>query len=221
MGAQPSINVPDPPAWVSGNPIEEGPEANAAASLILLHGFASMMPLNGMQVAMEGLRVIFPSAPLVDMFGFPIPSWLDATDPSTMMDPTAMMQQADDMMAQQAVQYIHELIRREVIRGVPAERIVVGGFSQGGLVAIRAALSFPDASLGGALAMSTFFGADGASVAAANERLRVLVAHGNADGMVPPAEGRRVETCIRRVAPLADVQCKLYDAMGHATCPEE
>merc|ERR1719161_625627 len=99
------------------------------------------------------------------------------------------MMRADDTMVQRPVQYIHALIRREVARGVPSECIVVGGFSQGGLVAIRAALSFPDAPLGGALALSTFFGAESASVAPANARLRVLVAHGKADSMVPPDEG--------------------------------
>ena len=85
------------------------------------------------------------------------------------------MMRAGDAQAGTAVAYVHALIRREMARGVPAARIVVGGFSQGGLVATRAALSFADAPLGGALALSTFFGDERAAVAPANERLRVLV----------------------------------------------
>merc|ERR1740124_77032 len=34
-----SVPVPPPPAWPGGEPLEQGPESGATASLILLHGF--------------------------------------------------------------------------------------------------------------------------------------------------------------------------------------
>ena len=115
------------------------------------------------------------------------------------------MMRADAVQTQGSVDYVHALIRREVARGVPVERVVIGGFSQGGLIAVRAALSFPDAALGGALALSTFFGSDDAPVADANRQLRVFVAHGEADNVVPVSEGRRVAESVGRIAPDADV----------------
>lgn len=220
------LSPPDPPPWAGGDPEEQGPRSGAAASLILLHGFGDsgggfISSMGGPLIAMDGLRVVFPSAPRVVMGGFPVSSWLDASSQSSgAADPRTMLR-AGDSMAKAAVDYVHALIRREVTRGVPADRIVVGGFSQGGLVAMRAALSFADAPLGGCLALSTFFGDDRASVAAANERLRLLVAHGMADTVVPPSEARRTEECLRRVAPHASVRCRVYEGMGHSSCEEE
>ena len=214
---------PDPPLWAGGEPEEQGPSSGAAAALILLHGFGDsgggfISSMGGPLIAMDGLRVVFPSAPRVAMGGFPVSSWLATSGGA--QDPRAMLR-ADDAMAQAAVDYVHALVRREISRGVPAERIVVGGFSQGGLVAMRAALSFPDAPLGGCLALSTFFGADEAAVAPANAGLRVIVAHGAADGVVPPTEARRTEACLRRLAPLTAVDVRMYDGMGHASCDAE
>ena len=41
---------------------------------------------------------------------------------------------------------------------VPSHRIILGGFAQGAGCALRAALSFPDAALGGSVILSGFFG---------------------------------------------------------------
>jgi predicted esterase/predicted HTH domain antitoxin len=218
---------PAAPVWEGGEPAESGPAGAAASSLILLHGFGDsgdgfISSIGGPLVAMDGLRVIFPSAPIRQIGGYPVSSWLPVTlgagGPAAV---AGTMMRTDAAKAQVAVDYVHALIRREISRGVAAERIVVGGFSQGGLIATRAALSFPDAALGGALALSTFFGSDVSPVAAANQGLRVLVAHGAADNVVPVSEGRRVAASVRRLAPEADVDLREYASMGHSTCPEE
>jgi len=43
---------------------------------------------------------------------------------------------------QQSINYIHSLIDDEIARGTPSERIILGGFSQGGCIALAAALSY-------------------------------------------------------------------------------
>ena len=43
-------------------------------------------------------------------------------------------------------------------------------------------------------------------MAAANAALPVLVAHGEADNVVPLTEGRRVAECMRRLAPRAQAR---------------
>lgn len=222
--------VPDLPAWGGDDPLEQGPAQGALASLILLHGFGDtgsgfISQMGGPMIAMDGLRVLFPSAPRATYGGFPVSSWLEAPNPPQgiaggMAAATAMMR-ADSVAVQRAVDYVHALIRREVARGVPAERIVVGGFSQGGLVAVRAALSFPDGTLGGCLALSTFFGAESAPVAEANARLSILVAHGEDDPIVPKAEGLRIVERLGAVAPSARVRFESYPGMAHASCPAE
>ena len=56
----------------------------------------------------------------------------------------------------ESVSYVQQLIGREIARGTAAERIFVGGFSQGGCIAVQAALGFAEAKLGGVVAASTF-----------------------------------------------------------------
>ena len=168
------LEGPSPaPSWEGGDPVERGPQgAGAAASLILLHGFGDsgggfISSMGGPLIAMDGLRIVFPSAPQQQLGGYPVSSWLQVAPPGAGGPAAAAsaMMRANAAQVQKSVDYVHALIRREVARGVPADRVVVGGFSQGGLIATRAALSFPDARLGGALALSTFFGSDEAPVA--------------------------------------------------------
>ena len=51
--------------------------------------------------------------------------------------------------------HVRELVQAEVAAGVPASRIVVGGFSQGGHIAYKAVLTHPE-PLAGCLALSTW-----------------------------------------------------------------
>lgn len=47
------------------------------------------------------------------------------------------------------------MIAQEVAAGIPADRIVIGGFSQGGALALFSALTFPQ-TLAGVVALSTW-----------------------------------------------------------------
>ena len=49
----------------------------------------------------------------------------------------------------------------------------------------------------------------------------MLVAHGEADNVVPLSEGRRVASSVRRLAPDAAVDFRTYSGMGHSTCDEQ
>lgn len=57
---------------------------------------------------------------------------------------------------QKSIDYIHKLIDEEVANGTPEERIVIGGFSQGGCVALAAALTYKK-QLGGCVAVSSWY----------------------------------------------------------------
>ena len=82
-----------------------------------------------------------------------------------------------------STEYVQGLIKAEIDRGVAAERIVVGGFSQGGVIALQTALRFPE-RLAGAVGMSTYLALredfpDAMSPHAKN--LPVFLAHGTAE----------------------------------------
>lgn len=178
-----------PPAPAEASPFEgfgevvalgpESPSADGPASLIFLHGFGdtargfvSMLP--GL-LRLPEVRYVLPSA--------------TSSGISTWFGLGGGMERSID--------YIHHLIRLEIGRGVPAGRIFVAGFSQGGCVAVRAALSFPDAGLGGCVAASTFLGDGRLSVSAANSGLKVLGVHGEADPVVPVSQGRQLVAALR------------------------
>ena len=81
-----------------------------------------------------------------------------------------------------------DLIEVEIARGVPVERIVLAGFSQGGAVVLHTALRNPE-RLAGVMALSTYLPlaettADERS--ASSLELPVFQAHGLEDGVILP-----------------------------------
>ena len=85
----------------------------------------------------------------------------------------------------ESVDYIHELIRKEVEAGIPEDRIVVGGFSQGGKVALCTMLDHVPA-LAGCVGLSTWL-QPGVSVRSEQTLQRpFFLAHGSADPLLPP-----------------------------------
>jgi len=85
--------------------------------------------------------------------------------------------------------YFHKLIQAEVDKGIPPERIMLGGFSQGGAMSIYAGLSCPH-KLGGIFALSAYLvlrdSANQDFVAAGdkNKTTKIFMGHGDADTVV-------------------------------------
>mmetsp|Transcript_9211 Transcript_9211/g.21890 ORF Transcript_9211/g.21890 Transcript_9211/m.21890 type:complete len:472 (+) Transcript_9211:46-1461(+) len=174
-------------AWPGQSPRVLGP-TDADKTVILLHGFGdqnsqfladTFQPLLNIQ----GLRLILPQAPEENLQGQQLQSWFLPLNGQWIID---------DKVVQPVAAYLHAMIRREIALGVPAHRILIGGFAQGAGCALRAALSFPDAALGGAIALSGFFGAPEVSIAPSNQRLPALICHGKSDEVVPFSEGTRM-----------------------------
>ena len=88
--------------------------------------------------------------------------------------------------AKGAVDYVHNIIRTEIERGMPSERIFVMGHSQGGMIGSRAALTFPDARLGGLIMLSSLNASPDMVevVAPAQKGLKILAGHSADDKML-------------------------------------
>jgi phospholipase/carboxylesterase len=113
-----------------------------------------------------------------------------------------------------------ELVRRERERGIPAERIVVAGFSQGGAMALFLGPRWPE-RLGGVVALSSYlpFGEMLAAEAhPANAAVPVLMAHGSFDPIVPLAMGEASRDKLRALG--YDVDWRSYP-MPHSLCAQE
>ncbi|MCK8515293.1 alpha/beta hydrolase [Methylonatrum kenyense] len=201
--------------------VEIGDDA-ARASVIWLHGlgadgndFRPIVPELRLP-ASSGVRFIFPHAPEQPVTlngGMVMRAWYDliSLDRSGRQDEAGIRAAADRVQA---------LIERENKRGVPDERIILAGFSQGGAVALHLGLRHPR-RLAGILALSTYLPLPetvAAERSAANAETPIFMAHGAMD---PVLELRLGEQSRQELASLGyAVEWHTYP-MAHAVCMEE
>ena len=193
---------------------------SVGAAIIWLHGlgadgndFAPIVPQLPLPAGL-GVRFVFPHAPSIPVTinnGFVMPAWYDIKqlDVDRHVDTDQLRQSAD---------WVHELIDREIERGVPSERIAVAGFSQGGAVGLEAALTYPH-RLAGIMALSTYF-ATAATVAInpVQQALPLLICHGIEDPVVPESLGRQSVAKLRKFG--FNPEYFVYP-MEHAVCPQQ
>ncbi len=131
------------------------------------------------------VRFVFPHAPEIAVTAFGgqrARAWFD-------FDPAGG---ADLPGLKKSALQIRDLIQNEIDNGIPAERILLAGFSQGGVMAFHTGLYYPK-RLAGILALSTFL-AEGEKLAAdkadANAQIPILMCHGQQDTVLPMALGK-------------------------------
>lgn len=201
--------------------IEAEPPGPATASVILMHGLGAdagdlypLPPALGLPSDLH-VRYVFPGAPRMPVtinMGMVMPAWFDILGIGSGVQ--------DEAGIRRASAWIEELIAREVERGVPAGRIVLGGFSQGGALALHTGLRYP-AALAGVICMSAYLPLAetlDAEASAANRNVPIFVAHGTADSMVAIDLGRRSRD--RLVQAGYAVEWREYP-MAHEICGEE
>ena len=159
------------------------------------------------------VRFVFPHAPEVPVTAFGgqrARAWFDFNPGGA----------ADLPGLKKSVLQIHDLIQNEIDSGIPAERIVLAGFSQGGVLALQTALYYPR-RLAGIIALSTFL-ADGerlgSAKAQANARIPVLMCHGQQDAVLPMSLGKSTLATLNSAG--YAVEWREYP-MGHEVCLEE
>ncbi len=127
------------------------------AAVIWLHGlgadgndFAAIIP--ELQLPKESsIRFIFPHAPIRPVtinMGLETRSWYDILSIGEQRD-------INKEQLQQSCQQLEHLIDEQINLGIPSNKILIAGFSQGGAVAISTALRY-NKPLAGLLALSTY-----------------------------------------------------------------
>jgi phospholipase/carboxylesterase len=120
----------------------------------------------------------------------------------------------------ESAQGVRALVAREGERGVPAERVVLAGFSQGGAIVLYEGLRHPS-RLAGVLALSTYLPLEdtlAAEAHPANAAVPIFMAHGTLDPTVPFSLGDGSRRLL--VGRGYDVRFRPYP-MGHSLCLEE
>jgi phospholipase/carboxylesterase len=166
--------------------IETG--ARPGRSVIWLHGLGAdgndFVPvLDQLDLPAHAIRFVFPHAPLQPVTingGYVMRAWYDIGYQDLTL-------KEDEKGVRESQEAVERLIAREVERGVPAERIVLAGFSQGGAIALQTGLRHP-ARMAGVLALSTYLPLPERlepELSPANRDLPIFMAHGIEDPIVP------------------------------------
>lgn len=197
--------------------VEVEPTHEANASVIWLHGLGAdghdFEPIvKELQLPEQfAIRFIFPHSPSIPVTvngGMTMPAWYDILDMS-------IDRKVDVAQLTQSANAVQALIEREIQRGIPANRIILAGFSQGGAVAYQAALSFGQ-SLAGLLAMSTYFATkDSIEIDATNKQLDINIMHGSYDNVVLPQLG---EKALQTLQSLGFTPSYSQYPMEHSVC---
>jgi phospholipase/carboxylesterase len=200
---------------------ETGPDP--AWSVLWLHGLGAdgsdFVPILPELVRRDwpAMRFVFPHAPVRAVTinnGMRMRAWYDIRDFDDLAN------RADAQGVAESVAQVGALIDREVARGVPASRIFLAGFSQGGAITLAAGLRRGE-PLAGLVGLSTYLpGAAGAAdaVTPAAKTQPLFMAHGTADPVVPFAAGEQSAAWMRQQG--FEVAFHRYP-MPHSVCIEE
>ena len=211
--------------------VAPGTQSPVTASVIWLHGlgasgddFVPVVPELGLAGG-PGVRFIFPHAPVRPITingGMSMPGWFDITSlefEDREQDLTGM---------QESVEIVNQLIEKEIESGIKPEHIVIAGFSQGGVIALLAALQ-GKFKLAGVIALSTYLPeadeaieryqkASKAGDVDGPDSLPVFMAHGQYDDVIRIEFAESSHAAMKKAG--FDVEWHAYP-MPHSVSPEE
>jgi len=192
------------------------------ATVIFLHGLGDTgmgWSLGMEEIRREDIKYLCPTAPNQPVtlnYGFQMPSWFDiyGLDEDSSVDMRGLKIAADA---------VRGLIDDEVSKGIPMDRIVLGGFSQGGALALFTHLTMASdlPSLAGIAAFSTWLPRfDGQESLLSNKsQTPILQCHGLEDEIVPFRRGKETYKALKSIN--SRVTFKEYRGMGHHSSEEE
>jgi phospholipase/carboxylesterase len=199
---------------------ETGPDPRA--SVIVLHGLGAdgndFVPVTEeLDLSAAGpVRFVFPHAPVIPVTingGYAMRAWYDILGAD-------LVQREDEAGLRRSLASVEALIEREKSRGIPAQRIVLAGFSQGCAMALLTGLRHRE-RLGGIVGLSGYLPLAATTAAerhAANTLTPVFLAHGRMDPVVPIARAIASRDALQALG--YAVEWHEYP-MAHSVCMEE
>jgi phospholipase/carboxylesterase len=199
---------------------ETGPKPGA--TIIILHGLGAdgndFVPI-AQELDLAGVgpvRFVFPHAPVMPVTinnGYRMRAWYDILG----LDPGS---REDEAGLRKSMAAVEELLEREEQRGMPAGRIILGGFSQGCAMALMTGLRHKK-RLAGIVGMSGYLPLAGTTAGErsdANVLTPIFMAHGRHDPVVGFDRGTASRDALRALG--YDVDWHDYP-MEHSVCMEE
>jgi phospholipase/carboxylesterase len=198
------------------------PKQQAQASVIWLHGlgasghdFVSVPPMLR-NLSQYPVRYIFPHAPEQPVTingGLQMPAWYDIRS----MEFTS---EQDELGICASQEKLEELISNELKIGIPENKILLVGFSQGGAIVLHSAFR-RQAQLAGVASLSSYLPIHykfAEQMCAAAKNTPVFMAHGENDVVVPIELGLISKKLLQQNG--CEVTWSTYP-MDHSVCQEE
>ncbi len=179
------------------------------------HGFSPIVPELKLPAG-HGIRFLFPHAPerpVTINNGMVMRAWYDIKT----MD---LQNRADETGVRQSAVLVQNLLDKIIASGIPANKIVLAGFSQGGVIALHLLPRLPY-KIAGVMALSTYMAVPDsikAEMTALNKTTPVLVAHGVSDPVVPLQAGQLAFNTLKYAG--FNVSWQDY-RMEHSVCAQE
>ena len=202
--------------------VEVNPTLPPKAAVIWLHGlgdsgngFAPIVPELKLPESLA-IRFIFPHAPTRPVTinnGMSMRAWYDIKS----MD---FNHRADAQGVKESAALVQDLIEAEIANGIPANKIVLAGFSQGGVIALHLGTRYNKA-LAGIMSLSSYMCEPeklSTEAGQANKTTSIFVAHGQHDEVVPIFMGNTAFKTLESNG--YPVTWNEYP-MQHNVCPQE
>jgi len=166
------------------------------------HGWAGILNT----IRPDHLKVICPTAPVIPItinMGMRMPAWFDIESLDNLEEET------DIEGVKGSAELVYKHIETELRAGIPSERIIIGGFSQGAALALFCTLHYPR-PLAGCIALSTFFPEAKLPKPEelTNKDIPFFQAHGEIDNILPMKYGMNTSNLLKSF--LTDHEFKTY-----------
>lgn len=150
-----------------------------------------------------------------------MPAWFDliGLDEKSPQDQEGILQSAKSIL---------EIVAQEESKGIPRDRIVIGGFSQGGVIALTTGLLFKTISdldkqneknFAGILALSTYLPIHEHFTAHQKEiptKTQIYMAHGTADQVISHKWGEMSRSYLKNNLMCSNVEFESFPHLGHS-----
>ncbi|KAI8344102.1 Phospholipase/carboxylesterase/thioesterase [Chlamydoabsidia padenii] len=201
-----------------------GAKAKHTATVVFLHGLGDSghgWTFLGDELSsiLPHIKWVMPNAPIRPITlnnGYHMPGWFDSISTDKM---NTKEQDQKGMLA--SVSSVNQLIEQEVDDGIPTDRIIVGGFSQGGVISLLTGLTtkYKLAGIIGCSCWLTMADQIKSISSEANKKTPILMCHGEQDTIVSLKLG---EDSVNKLGNHGyDVTFKKYAGLAHSANPQE
>ncbi|MDO8954018.1 MAG: dienelactone hydrolase family protein [Gammaproteobacteria bacterium] len=199
------------------------PKEAPVAAVIWLHGLGSnghdfVPAIEALALAdKHKIRFILPHAPVQPVTvnaGMMMRAWYDINS----LDRELHKQDAEGI--HKSYEAVSLLIDQQIAAGIPSNKIIIAGFSQGGAIALYTGLCY-GYTLAGIIGLSTYLPVSEIITQqkhSSNATTPVLMIHGTHDDVIPLRDAEDSKDAL--LAMNCAVTWQTY-TMGHSVCPQE